>query len=492
MNVNMNVVKDNLLKWLSETSFSDMQKEYDSTVKNIIAYNSSLDRKELNNLISNYKTLMLDKEFYTFKVDKFTSLIKNLDIEHLKQSSSKRIINIINNNSDIINIMKKCFKEYPIQTKLIKFLDKENFLNINLLEEMKNYSTGELYLDRENIVNYLTKKMSEVLKYYDILDYTKSIDFINKASYMDMKSNNKLKTIESVLEREICLHLSSITLEKDVGEEKTTFLIKKLLNSFSNLSWEDRANIYITKNLFLNSSVENITYLMKECNDICASIRKNIEEYTQDELISVVKMLREVQNLYSSKHDFIKEKFVLFENIHNKLYGKIEENEYLKLMNDFIYFTDNDDKLSPNNSFHLSYYLINRNILMNYDGKDTLDAYEVEKLFTFKVTVPEIICLKDFKNINKLNANYCKIKLTGTVITIEINSNFELNLPVKEILSDLNDMMDSINKLKYENWKITQESLEFEQDKMFDSILRKWKMQQELSDKTENKKRKKI
>ena len=99
MNVNMNVVKDNLLKWLSETSFSDMQKEYDSTVKNIIAYNSSLDRKELNNLISNYKTLMLDKEFYTFKVDKFTSLIKNLDIEHLKQSSSKRIINIINNNS---------------------------------------------------------------------------------------------------------------------------------------------------------------------------------------------------------------------------------------------------------------------------------------------------------------------------------------------------------------------------------------------------------
>ena len=179
----------------------------------------------------------LDKEFYTFKVDKFTSLIKNLDIEHLKQSSSKRIINIINNNSDIINIMKKCFKEYPIHTKLIKFLDKENFLNINLLEEMKNYSTGELYLDRENIVNYLTKKMSEVLKYYDILDYTKSIDFINKASYMDMKSNNKLKTIESVLEREICLHLSSITLEKDVGEEKTTFLIKKLLNSFSNLSW---------------------------------------------------------------------------------------------------------------------------------------------------------------------------------------------------------------------------------------------------------------
>lgn len=489
--LNIERIRGEILEWLMKESDSDLEEVFNFNKKKLIENNKKSNMQELVFAINAYESFFLDKEFYEIRKNRFLALLSILsdDFFMLMKQNKKLSMQKELTDENIVSYLKSLYINYPKETTLDSLIGEHEIFNINLKEELANYSIGEFIFNRDEIVENLSRKINKIFFNYPIISYINSVEFNLSKSFIEYETLVKISS-KKVIEKALVYYLLDKKNIQEVNVDRTTETIKSFLNQ-NEQDWEKRANKFLEKELNLDRNIDYVKLLGVEVDEIFKSSANNIESYSNNEAIKILEIVSQIYNL--KQRHIVDDQFGFFEKFHKKLYGEISEEEYFKIFDKFSYETNEDDIVSPNNVYYLGNYLIDRDLILKYQNKDNLEAYVIEKSYNLNINVPEIIYSKEFGDMGflSLEIKNFNIKQSKSFINISIDTDFDIKLTTKEILLDLSGAISEMKEYRKHNKNLSTEIMGEEINKIFNKIVRKWKMQQDFSnDEVKHKKRK--
>lgn len=475
--MNISQLKEEATLWLKESSKKEMEEKYKNVfIKVLKIHKSSSDvHSNIIELSNALEAFMDNDELNEIRYEKIERLIEIIDIDMIKKMKE---LSISKNTISTMDIIKKLYFLYPVNMSL-DILLKETVINQNIMDKVKELSLGEIIFNKDEIVSSIVKEMPKAYSHYQFFHYFTSSLFANSIPF-DSKSSELNKNVKTLVNKAVYRYWEeNLDNYIDKNPKKTVSIIKDFLSGDYSDKWNKKIdNFFNEDDLFILNN-KYYSLVKKEVGALLRSVVDTIDEYSEDEVMKILEICNLFQEFLDvhaadSKYTFTENKFKYLDIFHKKIVNYCSQVEYLDLFNKFYYMTKMDDIVSPDNCYFLGSYLLNRDILLKYQGRDTTEVYEVIEASCgeIKIRVPSVICNKEFNYIRNLSFKNVTVIESGLSYEIFIRHDMVLDLSIKEVLEDINGAFSQIDEL--------QSNMLDEGNALFDNVFRKWKMMKEL------------